>query len=191
MVFGLGLGMTLIAGFSSCTDDSTFNDQNDKTNALEAVSREAQLAPATGTFCGNMHLTKENVDYAVVITLQVNHITTHASNSQDSTDLTDTPVLGGNMRFAVIENEGQQAYEDASQLMAYTGGNVTVFMPGTYTTQTHEVILPYTVPNYAQDHYGEITGDVENGQTFVGTWSVNSYGDDVGTFSLKSCGASS
>jgi hypothetical protein len=180
--------LIFISLLAACGQQKTYNDDAKQNYAQEAQLKSAELAPATGDWCGNMYMTRGKVPFAVEISLNVLNVTVQAPASQDPTLVAQEPKLQGGMSFDVLDGASSTVYVTDPDLLAATGSGVAGasvnFSGGDYFPQNEpQVTLPYSVSVSGQAIYGEVQGDLVNGH-FIGSWTGNS-NRKVGTFDLQ------
>jgi hypothetical protein len=180
--------LALVSLLGACSQESAYNDSAKQNYAEEAQQKSAELAPATGDWCGNMHMTNGN-DFAVKMSVKILPVTVQAPASQDPNLIAQQMKLQGAMTFDALAGATSAVYASHPDLMANTGGAAQVpFSNGDYYPQNEpQITLPYTVNSSSQSVNGELQGDLSNGH-FIGSWTANS-NQQVGTFDLQqNCG---
>ena len=177
----------LVALVGACGSQDNYNDYAKQQYAQEAQLKTQELAPATGDWCGSMHLTNAGLDTNVKISLKVLPTSVQAPSSQDPNLIAQQLKLQGAMVFPILSGATSAVFDSLPDLAQATGGADMVSLTnGDYYPQNEpQITLPFSVPTSPQSVYGVVEGDLVNGH-FVGSWSSNS-NQDVGKFDLQKC----
>lgn len=185
-----GLGFILLAS-GSCDSQSIYNSQSQQQDTEDVAARIAELQPAVGTYCGSVHMIQSDQDYQANLKLQIVEQNEHSSTSQDPTDTVRVPMLGGNLSFPALANQGQAGYSTLPDLIQATGGYGAVgFTYGDYNPLDKTVNLPFSLPGAAAGStYGSLVGTLDD-SGLAGQWYSQS-SQLLGTFTFTLCNSGS
>ena len=180
----LALSVIILSFFgnSACDVQRTAREKISLQYNSDRQNKYAELNPAEGTFSGLMHLKASDQNFLCLLTLQRVSIIERAPQSQNPSETIEVPKLSGSMTFPALANMDIQDYGNFQELLSPLGGNMRVLIDyGDYSPMSQNLILPYSIPGYAQT-YGEISGRIVNNH-FIGTWFSSPLGE-VGTFDI-------
>lgn len=178
------LGMSVAT--LSCGQQNSHRESVLDQQTSDSQAKFDELAPAEGTFSGQMHLTQSGESFATQLTIQ------RVMENQRTTQSTDPSVtvalakLSGNLRFPAIDridSSDHSEFTDYAEILNPLGGLGTALIDfGDYNPKNSQLVLPYNVASYTQGSYGELSGTLGQGH-FTGSWFSKPYGT-VGTFDL-------
>jgi hypothetical protein len=180
----------VVSSFSACGQQNTARQTAIAQNDADTDAKYQDLAPADGTFTGNIVLSSSKQTFAMTIQLQRVYETTKSPDSQDPSDSIKIPKLGGNISFpALTATNGLTGDYQFGELFDAMGLHSSVFIDyGDYDPTDNSLILPYTISELSTD-YGQLSGTLINGH-FSGSWfSKGSTLGTVGTFELDKLGS--
>jgi hypothetical protein len=172
---------TALFGLSACGSQNTQRDNVDQQNSANAQAKFSDLAPAEGTYTGNMTLSRSHQPFA--ITLQITRTPNTAAAPQAPSESFSRWILTGNMSFTALSNVSPADFFDFQELTDPMGGNASVsFNQGDLDISNSQLTLAYSVPNSVDPNYGQLIGTLTNGR-YSGTWTASPVGT-AGTFDL-------
>jgi len=173
----------LSLSLTACGDKKTYRDVVSNQNDSFTQAKNKELQPAEATYQGVVHITDSNEDFDCVIEVKRTSEFTRLTQSQDQTETVEVPKLGGSVRFPILKNVQMEDLSSYSSLTTPMGGYLTVMFDfGNYNPRNKKLILPYTVPAYADHSFGEFNGTLTQGH-YKGTWFSKPLGN-IGTFDL-------
>ncbi len=168
---------------TSCGTPATNQETVNRKNNEFTLSKQEDLLLAESVYKGTVHLNSSAQDFDCVLEIQRSSEFTRIPQNQNSRETIEVPKLSGSMGFPALENIQVSDLSSYSSLTAPMGGFLRViFNFGNYNSYTRKLILPYTVPGYTQNSFGQLDGTLIDGN-YQGTWFSKPFGV-VGRFNF-------
>jgi hypothetical protein len=177
----LALYLSAATFLTACSKENAYQDDANQQNNLESQQKTQELDQVTGTYKGPMLLTNYDRPLQVVIYLNVNQGT---ASQPDQINKIQVPMLGGNLTFPALQNEGSLAAMAAfPDIVRAMGSTLSIsFTNGDFNSNSSTITLPYNSGGTASGN-DQVIGTFQNG-VFSGEWDSHT-GGKMGTFSLE------
>lgn len=164
-----------------CGQTPSHRQSEKKQTESDVQSAKQDLLPALGRFEGQMLMYATNKRYNAVLDCTI--IYKVIQSPQDPSQTISIPKVSGTLTFTVLMNlhgASPMKYMDLLGPMAFY--NLVGFNSGDYDPDTHDFNLPYSVPEFPNDVWGQLQGKLDH-DVFLGQWTTKVDGT-VGRFQL-------
>ena len=174
------LSLTLCLVFLACGQTPSHRQSEQEKNETNSQAGKKDMTPAVGRFEGKMLMYATNTKYDAVVDSTV--IYRVIPSPQDPSQTISVPELNGNLTFPILKGYGDSYPKYKELLVPMAFYTMVSFTSGDFDPSTHNLNLPYSVPEFPNNAWGELQGTLVN-DTYTGTWMTKVDGV-VGEFIL-------
>jgi hypothetical protein len=180
LIFLIFTLQTLVTGFG-CGQSPSHRESEKKQIESNVKEAKIDISPALGRFEGPMLMYAANKRYDTIVESAL--IYKVIPSPVDPTQYVSVPKISGYLTFAVLRHQfWERTMELMDLLRPMAFYSLVSFTSGDYDPETHDLNLPYSIPDRPNTVWGELQGKLIGG-VFSGTWRTRTDGV-VGEFSL-------
>jgi hypothetical protein len=175
------VGVLSVLFFGGCGQTPSHRQVERQQYQANTQTERREFLPALGRFEGEFLIYKKNRRYKAV--MELTNIYQVVPSPTDQTQMISVPNISGHLTFPIltqIKDEHYMDYVDLTEPMQFFVG--LRFNSGNYDPETHQLNLPYFLPQFPTEPWGAIQGKLED-SVFIGIWTTKTEGT-VGEFKL-------